>query len=144
LTMGIHGVSRRFKRGVCEAELAVCRMPPEDATCLQARGEEIQVIDALAAQLRKVISEATGKGGRFSGDVAPGSADVILLDKIGRLIREQDVRDQIRHSTWRTMNAVSAVILHQVETFAFWPLESHVSLDLVNSSLSSFAFQFGS
>lgn len=113
--LGAYAQCGRFKRGVCEAELAVCKMPPVDDECLEARGEEIKVVDALAAQVRKVVSEATGKGGRLAGDVAPGSANIIMLDKLGQLIREQSVRDVVRHRSWRTLNAVSAVILHQVE-----------------------------
>ncbi len=107
------GIALRVKRGIANAELAVCNMPPVDKTCIGARSEEVKAIDALSMQLRKVVNQAAGKGGRLVANLAVDGEPVELLKKLAKLIRLQKVHDVVRHRTWRTLNAVSAVILYQ-------------------------------
>ena len=99
------------------AERGVCEMPPQDPACIAARREEEEAVKVLHAELHAAVSTVIDEQHGLVGNLLQPSAalrqHVALVRKLAALIHSQKAPDQLSQEGWRTLNAVSAVVLKQ-------------------------------
>jgi hypothetical protein len=93
-------------------------MAPKDVACIAARREEVQAVRVLHAELHKAVTALIEKSHGLVGNMQQPEADreqqVGIIRKLAGLIHLQKTPDVLSQESWRTLNAVSAVVLKQV------------------------------
>lgn len=111
------GVGLEFREKAARAALHVCEIPPEDGQCIIARKEEVEAIKVLRSELVEAMRRVEGSGiaqlEAGLGKAGHGGSTAVLIRKIAELVFAQRAPDMISQSTWRTLNAVTAVVLHE-------------------------------
>jgi len=111
------GLGLEYKKAESSAELGVCKLAPKDMACIAARREEVETVKVLHAELTKVVGKLTDLSHGLVGDIQQPKADVEqhveVVRKLAELIHRQNAPDMLSQEGWRTLNAVSAVVLKQ-------------------------------
>lgn len=93
-------------------------MAPKDMACVAARREEVEAVRVLHAELHKAVTALIEKSHGLVGNIQQPEADreqqVGIVRKLAGLIHLQKTPDVLSQESWRTLNAVSAVVLKQV------------------------------
>lgn len=93
-------------------------MAPKDLSCIAARREEVEAVRVLHAELHKAVTSLVEKAHGLVGNIQQPEADreqqVGIIRKLAGLIHLQKAPDVLSQEGWRTLNAVSAVVLKQV------------------------------